>query len=65
MDLIRFTSDDNITSNSVFNQAPIDNMNETLTGARNADICIGFRSWHSTEVAQKNNFYFFLTKNTL
>jgi hypothetical protein len=37
MDLIRFTSDVNITSNSVFNQAAIGNMNATLTGADNAD----------------------------
>jgi hypothetical protein len=65
MDLITVTSDVNITSNSVFNQTAISSMNETLNGADNADICILFRSWHNTKVAQKNNFYFFLSKNTI
>ena len=38
MDLIKFTIDVTITSNSVFNQAAVGNMNAILTGAGHADI---------------------------
>jgi len=65
MDLIKFTSDVSITLNSVFKQAAIGNMNATLTGGGNSDICIVFRSWHSTKKARKNDFHFFLSKNTI
>ena len=38
MDLNRFTSDVNTTSNSVFNQVAFGNMNAPLTGAGNAEF---------------------------